>query len=52
VNKKSIKSDITAGLADFDAGNYLQSGEDFGKAAALVFYGRPGRADTADNSIY
>lgn len=33
-------SDIQAGITAFDSMQYLESGEDFGRAAALVLFGR------------
>jgi len=53
VNKKAIGDDIHAGVADFNAGNFLQSGEDFGAAAALLLFGRPGRkSDVMSTTSY
>jgi len=33
-------SDIQGGIAAFDSENFLESGEDFGKAGALILFGR------------
>jgi hypothetical protein len=53
VNKKSIKSDIQGGIDAFNAGSYLESGEDFGKAAALVLFGRNANdIDTLSEDAY
>lgn len=53
VNKKSIKSDIDGGIAAFNAGSFLESGEDFGKAAALVLFGRnANEIDTLSTEAY
>jgi len=40
VNKKSIMADIQGGIAAFDSEDFLESGEDFGKAGALILFGR------------
>jgi len=40
INKKSIKADIDAGSTAFDAQQYFVSGEDYGKAGALLVFGR------------
>lgn len=47
LNGRSIKKDISAGISDFDAELFEQSGKDFGEALSLVLFGKPKR-DTID----
>jgi len=54
LNGRSIKKDISAGISDFDAELYEQSGKDFGTALSLVLFGKPKRdsIDTLPSDYY
>lgn len=46
-------NDIQTGISDFDSALYFESGEDFGEAAGLIFFGRSIKeVSTMDQASY